>query len=64
MFLRIKRLYEAGRLDIKGLIASVRKKLITEEQFYLICGVFFEEATGNKAGEGVNAPNREVTENG
>lgn len=64
MFLRIKRLYDEGRLDINGLLAAVRKKLINEDQFYMICGMFVNEATGNKAGEGENAPIKEVPENG
>lgn len=56
MFERLKRLYENERLDNTGLINAVNKGLITEDQFFDICGVFFDEATGNKAGEGSKAP--------
>lgn len=60
MFDRLKRLYENDRLDVAGLINAVNKKLISEDQFFEICGTFFDEATGNKAGEGNKAP-KEVT---
>lgn len=64
MFERLKRLYENGRLDIAGLINAKKKGLIDENQFFYICGMFYDEATGNKAGEGEKAPKKEVIENG
>lgn len=63
MFERISRLYKLGRLNRDSLINAVKKGLITENQFFSICGVFYDEATGNKAGEGENTP-KEVNNNG
>lgn len=63
MYERIRRLYEAGRLEMNGLINAKKKRLIDDEQFFAICGRFFDDVTGNKAGEGDNAP-KEVSGNG
>lgn len=64
MFERLRRLYqEERRINMNGLINAVKSKLISEDQFYRICNVTYDEATGNKPGEGKNAP-EEVTDNG
>lgn len=46
MFDRIKRLYENGKLDMKGMINAVAKGMITENQFFLITGIQYKEAAG------------------
>ena len=39
MYERLNRLYKDGRIDLNGLIKSVEKKLISEEQFFYISGI-------------------------
>ena len=46
MFERIKRLYDVGRLDMKGMINATNKGMITKQQFYEITGVYYDVATG------------------
>ena len=64
MFERIKRLYDSCRLDMSGLLNAVNKELITEDQFFAICGRMYDEVTGNKAGEGKNSEDKEVASDG
>ena len=59
MYERIKRLKEAGRLDLNGIINAYDRGLINDVQFMALTGISYDEATGNKAGEGINAPKGE-----
>ena len=55
MFDRLKRLYEEGRIDKKGLINAVDNGLITKEQYADITGESYEVTTHTRPGENQDA---------
>lgn len=56
---RVIRLYQNGRLSEEGLIASVKKGISTEADFYFLTNKTYDEVVNGKAGEN----NTETEEN-
>lgn len=55
MYERLRRLYEAGRIDKAALVVAVDKGLITKEQYANITGESYEVTTHTRPGENADA---------